>query len=84
MGIDYTFLRLLAKSYLSKVVAQLNKNNLPSVDWARAFVKCWFADAARAQVSKSCLTVQFSQYFSNLEEVLTNLNDSVNSLYTVI
>jgi len=81
---DYTDLRLLAKTYLSKcgrTVPQF-KNNLPSVDWARTFVKrhkeslvhrrCQNIKRARAKVSQS----QFTEYFSNLEKVLTNPDDT--------
>jgi len=81
---DYTDLRLLAKTYLSKcgrTVPQF-KNNLPSVDWARTFVKrhkeslvhrrCQNIKRARAKVSQS----QFTEYFSNLEKVLNNPDDT--------
>ena len=81
---DYTDLRLLAKTYLSKsgrTVPQF-RNNLPSIDWARAFAKrhreslvwrrCQNIKRARAQVSQS----QFKEYFSNLEKVLTNPDGS--------
>jgi len=74
----------MAKSYLSKngrTVPQF-KNNLRSVDWAHAFVKCHKEylvhrccqniKRARAKVSQS----QFTEYFSNLEKVLTNPDGS--------
>ena len=81
---DYTDLRLFAKTYLSKIGRRVPqfKNNLPSVDWARAFVKrhkeslvhrrCQNIKRARAKVSQ----FQFSEYFSNLEKVLTNPDGS--------
>lgn len=81
---DYTDLRLLAKTYLSKcgrTVPQF-KNNLPSVDWAHAFVKrnkeslvnrrCQNIKRARAKVSQS----QFTEYFCNLEKGRTNPDGS--------
>jgi hypothetical protein len=81
---DYVDLRMLAKTYLSKAGRTVKqfKNNWPSMDWARSFVKrhkealvtrkCQNIKRARAAVSPH----KISTYFSNLEKVLTNEDGS--------
>ena len=96
---DYTFLRLLAKSYLSKsgrIVKQFKKN-LHNVDWARVFVKRWLGDAARtghmflspvSQFSSHSISATWKKYSQIsmaqlISQLLSLIWSFLNAVYTV-